>query len=625
MSTSGGKKRRATRGVVASDISGNARLKRQYKRIKGLFKRHGILSPPPVNHVPGELPATDTAAGGDGAPAAAPTDEARPAAAGTSPGEPAETSRSHSAAREGTREEEDQVAHLNAGDPSGESPENDDFDGGDGGGYEDFGGDAIGGATSGGGDGDGGEAGSVLMGEETCMALFSGNGVELLVDQSSSNGKGEATTGAASRAGQGEGLDADAAEPAGRAVSSAGGAATSASAAPGVVGGGATMAVGTPPPPEQSAPSVPGKPGVAAASSAPLSVPRQRAVEKVVSPRSPSRPRMPPPPPLDGVAVALPAVPPASPPRGDSSLMGEETCMALFSGNEVELLVDPSPPPPEAEKAAGGGAGAGVEELLDVGAPPEPAVPPASAARPSARGDAQEEVGPGLPATQGGGVRAELAPPAGSEATSGDGPKVSPQTGVALAAEAPPRGGRDPSEGQTTAEAHVAVAAPPSPPSAPDGPPQPGPRFSSPVFRVGTLPSRARLGRAPPPAAAAAPSAPTVEGQPAMGSRAGPSEIPAKWPPRPPSVGGRAAASSSPSSGGTGPGPRGPGLATPNDDEQPLVGPAAPASPESAVRASSPSRDAEAEPVRVGLFLFIHCQYVTPLEKGWVADLPQAL
>ncbi|CAM9551436.1 unnamed protein product, partial [Scytosiphon promiscuus] len=181
-------------------------------------------------------------------------------------------------------------------------------------------------------DGAGGNATSgELMGEETCMALFGENGVELLVDPSSA----PAGTGTAASAGARKGGEKD----------------EDSSAAKSTV---------EPPGPKQA-----GRPTTTVPAAPPAE--SGQAAANVRSTSTLTRPSSPPPPEsAASTAVGSPGAPPPPPqasphPPADSALMGEETCMALFGGDGgVELLVDPSSQPaaPDAPREASASASA---------------------------------------------------------------------------------------------------------------------------------------------------------------------------------------------------------------------------------------------------------------------------
>ncbi|CAM9413343.1 unnamed protein product [Ectocarpus sp. 13 AM-2016] len=310
------------KGGVQGDTLANATLKKHYKNINRMLQRQGIASPPPLTHfLPGGLFArmhTAAVAGAIGNAAAA-AQQALPGRVEVPARASAPGSSAPAAVRRG-RQDRIGEKRKKQDPPSPESEEGfqdgaDDGRGGGGdGGFEDFGGDAS--SEAGDDDARGDEASGTLMGEETCMALFGGNGVELLVDPSPPGGTGGAIAGVDERAG------ANAAKP----------------DAAGPV---------KPPPPLNA-----GTAATPAAATKPAGTTSVGVLGKVkeMSPLADS--------PLPRstrtavTATARSAGAPASPPPAQSTLMGEETYMALFGGSGVELLVDPSTSPAGAGEAA---------------------------------------------------------------------------------------------------------------------------------------------------------------------------------------------------------------------------------------------------------------------------------
>ncbi|CAM9427602.1 unnamed protein product [Pylaiella littoralis] len=593
-------KRRAVRGGGSpADIIANTALKRHYNIVKAMFKRQGIQSPPVTHFLPGGLFARMHTAqffGGMGA--------AVGAGAGMTPGlaglpqyipQP-RIQNSHTTARTEAREQKKDAPPA-AGEPLESSEGVVDVGGDDG--YEEF---ESGATTEVREEGGGDDVGSALMGEDTCMALFSGNGVELLVDPSS------APTGA----GQGKGE-------------------SSMSAAPEPPGGAQAAGLDAHRPPTHRAASSPGTHGVAASSTPPPPVASGGAEANADSLLPLTHPALPPPTDTSVAVVAQSAGPPASPSQEGCALMGEETCMALFSGGGgVELLADPSLSPQSSKAAAvavaggGGEGGRGEENRRDAGVaeravqpvcslPTGGAVASASAARQCAGKEAGEGVEPMLPLTQPdeqpgsashtggaavhvgsatrpaptstvgvgvaavealGAVRAEgnaekagLTLQPGTKAVSAMRFEGASRGNVDAERPTPPateaatmvEGTRPPSPCSPLAEARAgaaALCAAVAPPaverylqtssSAPGEPAQgkPQPQFSRPsppVFKVGTLPSRANFDQLPSPASTAATSTPsmassTANRRTANPSSAGPSKArTAQLPPRPPS------------------------------------------------------------------------------------------
>ncbi|CAB1099526.1 unnamed protein product [Ectocarpus sp. CCAP 1310/34] len=315
------------KGGVQGDTLANATLKKHYKNISRMLQRQGIASPPPLTHfLPGGLFArmhTAAVAGAIGNAAEA-AQQALPGRVEVPARASAPGSSAPAAVRRG-RQDRIGEKQKKQDPPSPDSEKGfqdgavDSGGGGGDGGFEDFGGDAS--NEVGDDEARGDKASGALMGEETCMALFGGNGVELLVDPSPPGGTGGAVAGVDERAG-------------------------AKTAKPDAAG------------PVQSSPPLNGgmtaTPAAAAAATTtkPAGAISVGVLEKVkeVSPLTD--------PPLrrsTSTAVTAPARSagaPASPPPADSTLMGEETCMALFGGSGVELLVDPSTSPTEAGEAA---------------------------------------------------------------------------------------------------------------------------------------------------------------------------------------------------------------------------------------------------------------------------------
>lgn len=381
------------------------------------------------------------------------------------------------------------------------------------------------------------------------MAFFGGNGVELMVDPSPPPTK----TGKPARASEGgreDGVDGGVLKPAVQKTTSG----VEASASPPESGGrDAPTAAGAckPPPPLTS--SVAQTRGVVMPPAAAAVVTGREKEASVDSALPPSQPSA-----VDKDAITQSAVPPASPPHGDCALVGEDTCMALFGGDGVELLVDP--PPSQAGSATGLGEG-GAEEPADGGAAEtaekagqQPTTPPEADAATLAETKRAMPASSPLRAADGPLAGLNGAPPVvaenariasssppvadGAEGTgvgSTDGGtgvvSETPKGEAAAASPARPRGRKlDGGEAAArTAAAATPVVEHPSPP--------PGSR-PPPLFRMGMLPSRARCGRpkSPAPAAGAAPPAATAEkGPPSQGS-AGPSTSTARALPRPPSA-----------------------------------------------------------------------------------------
>lgn len=620
-SSASGKVRRATRGTAVPADASEA-LKKRYKNVTRRFKRQGILSPPVTTHfLPGGLFARmhDAATGG-GPPGTPGGTGPVPAAAEVPPGTSVEATL-NSATGDTAKGEKDAHSPRVAEDPMADSFDGgldaSDRGGGGGGGFEGFGGDANSEAEEA---GDG--AGGALMGEETCMAFFGGNGVELLVDPPPPPTK-TVEAARARDAGQENGVDNGIANPAALKVSppTADGVEASASP-PESVGGDAPTAVDARQPPAQAAPAVPEARG-GVASPLPPAAAAGREADSALPPGQP--------PTVDGVAVeAQSDLPPASPPHGDCALVGEETCMALFGGNGVELLVDPPSSSSQAGSATGMREG-GAEGLADAGAA-APAVQPAptppirgreasaSVAR-LAGGETGERLQPGSPPSLAraavnakASAKSDSTPPSpsppgvvcvaavgtvreteasGSAEKAGQQSTTQPEAGAAAMAEtkqstppsSPPRTADGPcaglkraplvgyvckgtSLGSTNGGTAVVSEAPKDevgvapPPRLDDGgaavrtavaatpafeqPPPPPSSRSSPLFRMGKLPSRSRFGRPPPPALGfAAPSLATEEEDRPDQSTAGPSTSPAQALPRPPSAAGQAATSSS--------------------------------------------------------------------------------
>eukprot|EP00752_Nemacystus_decipiens_P011920 g10570.t1 len=318
-SATSGKMRRASRAAVPADAS--SALKKHYKNVTRMFKRQGVSSPPVAHFMPGGLFAKmhDAIAAG-GAPGAPVVTRPVPATVGLSAGPSAEAR--NSAAGGKAKAEKDNDTPPDAGDLTAGT-----FDEGldasdDGGGFEDFGGDANG-EDERGGAGDG--AGGALMGEETCMALFGESGVELMVDTpqpSTKTGK------------QDDGVDNGVAKPVVR------------KDPPPTTYDVEASAPSSPPPPAQS---VPETRGVVASPAAAVA-----AGQKAEASTDPALP-LTQPPPVDKGAMeeARSAGPLASSPHDNCALVGEDTCMALFGGEGVELLVDPPPSQSQAGDATG--------------------------------------------------------------------------------------------------------------------------------------------------------------------------------------------------------------------------------------------------------------------------------
>lgn len=343
-------KRRVVRGGGSpADIITNAALKRHYTIVKAMFKRQGINSPPVTHFLPGGLFArmhTAHIAGGIG-PAVGPC-------VGTTPGLTALPQYSSqprvktSYTTAGTEAQGQQKDGPIAAEEPLESSEGVVDVGGDGG-YEDFESEETTEAREGGGD----ETGGALMGEETCMALFSGNGVELLVDPSpppTENGQGK-----------GQHIDVGDTAPAVQPLLSPldGSRAALAPAPPGSPAGAhAAVDASVDPyqPPKQRAACSPGTHEVAASSTPPVASGAGKA----------------------NVDLLLPPTQPASPPQEGCALMGEDTCMALFSGGDgIGLLADASLSPPETGEAAAVVGEGGEENRIDSRVA-EPAVEPVS-------------------------------------------------------------------------------------------------------------------------------------------------------------------------------------------------------------------------------------------------------
>lgn len=333
---------RASKGQDAEKV---AALRKHYTSVNRRLSRQGIASAPVTHFLPGGLFAqmhTAAVAGaigaaamaGGGAVAAASALTAATAAAGaarTSTG--GSTPPPPAAAAKQSEEKEDEARCG--------SPEDDQNVGG---GCEYFGDDG----DSEAGDVSVGEVkGGELMGENTCMALFGGNGVELLVDASPAlAGTGGATAPTGAEAGGEKRQDAGAAEESAVQPSD-------------------QIDVGQPP---------------TAGSATPLAASGQADANDSSTLPLP-QPSLPPP--SESAAAAAEVQPAASPsPSGDSALMGEETCMALFGGEGgVELLVDPPPKPAEPVSAtqpvsAIGEAGEGTVPARRPPEPPEESAPP---------------------------------------------------------------------------------------------------------------------------------------------------------------------------------------------------------------------------------------------------------
>ncbi|CAM9553150.1 unnamed protein product [Ectocarpus sp. 4 AP-2014] len=309
------------KGGVQGDTFANATLKKHYKNINRMLQRQGIASPPPLTHfLPGGLFArmhTAAVAGAIGNAAVA-AQQAPPGRVEVSARASAPGSSAPAAVRTG-RQDRIGEKQKKQDPPSPDSEEGfqegADVGGGGGGdgGFEDFGGDAS--SEAGDDEAHGDKASGALMGEETCMALFGGNGVELLVDPSPPGGTGGAAAGVDERAG------ANAAKP----------------DAAGPV---------QPPPPLNG-----GTAATPAAATKPAGATRVGVLEKVKKVSPLADPPLPRSTSTAVTATARSAGAPTSPPPADSTLMGEETCMALFGGSGVELLVDPSTSPAEAGEA----------------------------------------------------------------------------------------------------------------------------------------------------------------------------------------------------------------------------------------------------------------------------------
>ncbi|CAM9177957.1 unnamed protein product [Ectocarpus sp. 12 AP-2014] len=310
------------KGGVQGDTLANATLKKHYKNINRMLQRQGIASPPPLTHfLPGGLFArmhTAAVAGAIGNAAVA-AQQALPGRVEVPARASAPGSSAPAAVRRG-RQDRIREKQKKQDPPSPDSEEGfqngaDDGRGGGGdGGFEDLGGDAS--SEEGDDEARGDKASGALMGEETCMALFGGNGVELLVDPSPPGGTGGAVAGVDERAGANV-AKPDAAGPQQSSPPLNGGTTATPEAA-------AAAAAATKPARATSV-GVLGKVKVSPLADPPL--PRSTSTAVTTTARS--------------------AGAPASPP----TLMGEETCMALFGGSGVELLVDPSTSPADAGEA----------------------------------------------------------------------------------------------------------------------------------------------------------------------------------------------------------------------------------------------------------------------------------
>ncbi|CAM9586145.1 unnamed protein product [Ectocarpus sp. 6 AP-2014] len=311
------------KGGVQGNTLANATLKKHYKNINRMLQRQGIASPPPLTHfLPGGLFArmhTAAIAGAIGNAAVA-AQQALPGRVEVSARASAPGSSAPAAVRRG-RQDRIGEKQKKQDPPSPDSEEGfhdgaDDGGGGGGGdgGFEDFGGDAS--SEAGDDEARGDKASGALMGEETCMALFGGNGVELLVGPSPLGGTGGAVAGVDERTG------ANAAKP----------------DATGLV--------------QSSPPLNGGTAATPAAATKPAGATSVGVLEKVKEVSPLADPPLPRPTSTAVTATARSAGAPASPPPADSTLMGEETCMALFGGSGVELFVDPSTSPAEVGEAA---------------------------------------------------------------------------------------------------------------------------------------------------------------------------------------------------------------------------------------------------------------------------------